>query len=127
MIRTVLRIDAMFELALAAYLAVCLAVWPEGVRMADPASDLLMAVVAAALCAAGIAIWLLALRPDRLSVLALAVANDAGAALFLFWLAAADGFSPPAGGLLLVVALALMALAVAEVAALPKPAESARA
>ena len=118
---SILRADALFEAVLATYLIACVAVWPEGVRMADPASDTVIVIVAVALLAAGGAIWALSMRSDRLSVLALAVDNDAGAALFLGWLAAADGFSPPAAGLLLGVAASLMALAVAEIIALPRP------
>jgi hypothetical protein len=118
---TVLRIDAIFEMLLAAYLVVCVIGWPEGVRMADPASDALILVVAGVLALAGVAIWMLAMRPDRLSVLGLAIANDAGAAIFLAWLAMGDGFSPAAAGLLLAVSAALMALAVAEMIALPRP------
>jgi hypothetical protein len=118
MLRTVLRADAIFELVLAAYVIIAVVAWPEGVRMPDPASDPLLVTVAIVLVAAGAAIWWLSSSPGRVFVIVLAVANAAGGALFLTWLAAADGFSEPAGGLLTAVSTVLILLALAEALAL---------
>jgi hypothetical protein len=126
MISTVLRIDALFEIVLAAYVVIAVAIGPDAVRMADPASNAVLVAVAVALTAAGAAIWWLALHPDPVSIMALAVANAAGGVIFLAWLAAGDGFSLPAAGLVIVVSAALLALAAAELVALP-PSESAQA
>jgi hypothetical protein len=92
-------------------------VWPEGVRVADPASDAVIVALAAGLAAAGAGIWLIAARPERPVVTALAAVNAAGAGILLAWLAVTDGFSRPAAALLIAVSTVLLALAAAEMLA----------
>ncbi len=124
MIKQILRVDAVFEIMLACYLVAAAIVWPEGVRMAAPASDAVIVALAAALAAAGPGIGFIAARPERPIVTALAAVNAAGAGILLAWLAVADGFSRPAAGLLIAVSVALLGLAAAEMLA-PAEAEDA--
>ena len=63
MIRSILRIDALFEVVLALYLIIAVAVGADAVRMADPASNVVLVAVAVVLAVAGGAIWWLSERP----------------------------------------------------------------
>jgi len=111
--RMALRLDALFEVALATAVLVPAA---SGVDLEDAFAldELVVIVVAAVLVPVGLALWLA--KPDRPTLLAIGLANAAGAVIFAVYLVVrADEMN---GYGLTVVAAALVGLALLAMAEL---------
>lgn len=108
-IRALLRLDAAFELALAAaLLCIVLTGLRDELGLPDPASAAVIAGFGIVLVPVGAVLWFMSQAeapPRRLSVAGLAAANDLGAACLLLWLLIAIGDFGP-GGVALVGAIA---------------------
>jgi hypothetical protein len=108
--RTLIRLDAAFELALGALLIVS---WPLGWFELASWEGWPAAALGALLLGVGLALWLAPADPSTLKLVA--IANAAGAALFAGWLLLWRADFDAAGAALVVVTAAVLgALAAAE-------------
>jgi hypothetical protein len=116
-VRTLLRLDAAFELALAAVLLCITATGlHDDLGLPAPVSAAVIAIFGVVLMPVGVVLWLMSRAqtpPRRTSVAGLAAANDLGAAILLLWLVLAIGDCGVGGAVLVgatAVGLATLAL-----------------
>jgi hypothetical protein len=118
-VRTLLKLDAVFEFALAvALIFIGLAGLDDNLGLPDPANAAVTVGFGVFLLPVGVGLWLMAQAkqpPDRWFVIGLAAANGLGAAVFLLWLfVLGDDFGTGGAVLAGVIAVGLAVLAVAE-------------
>jgi hypothetical protein len=117
-VRTLLRVDAVFEFVLAvALIYIGLTGLDDDLGLPDPANTVVTAGFGVLLLPVGVALWLMARAketPQRWFVLGLAAANGLGALVFLLWLLVLGEDFGTGGALLagaIAVGLALLAFA----------------